>query len=123
MGERMAWIAFIMVIIKILFDIIIFIIKKVNQREVILLNAEGIRCKHLQKTDGTYVCTNFIFKRKMLNGVCPREKCLGFYMDQMSNDDNIEVINSSVFFFLKKVIDSFPEIAAALLALNEIISK
>lgn len=122
MGESMAWIAFIMVIIKILFDIIIFIIKKVNQREVILLNAEGVRCKHLQKTDVTYVCTNFLFKRKMLNGVCPREKCLGFYMGQMSNDDN-EIINSSVFFFCKKVIDSFPEIAAALLALNEIISK
>lgn len=119
----MAVTALVMVVIKILLEMFLFIIKKINQRKILSLISEGAYCKFLKKKNGINVCTNRLFYRKMKNGLCPRQKCGGFTTGDTEMDDNIEVINHPLFLVLKKTVDLFPEFAAALLALNEILIK
>ena len=116
----MVIIALIMAIVKILLDLFLFIIKIINQRKYHLLNSDGVGCIYLQKKDNKNICANIICHRKMIEGICPRQKCYGFVTGKVGIAD-IEVINYPPFKILKKIVDLFPEFAAALLALNEII--
>ena len=113
----MPLLALILAIIKIILDLVIYIIKRSNQKEVILHNAEGKSCLYLCDN----ICSNVIFKRKMSNGICPRQNCRGFNIDISINDK--EITNSSVLLSIKKIIDMFPEFAATLLAINELLNK
>lgn len=117
----MTIIALSLTIIKILLDLGIYIIKQMNQKEIMLHNSEGKSCLYLQKNEKGDVCSNILFKKKMLNGICPRQKCYGFNTN--IKIDNIAILNSSLFFAVKKIIDLFPEFAITLLAINEILSK
>lgn len=116
----MTYAALIMAAIKILIDLFIFIVQTFNQHESDCANASGLSCKYCQQQDGLDKCTNLLFKRKMDGGVCPRETCWGFNIGNSKVDDSTPLISASWFLCMKKIIDLFPEFAAALLALNEI---
>ena len=116
----MAIAALILIIFKILFELTIYIIKMLNQKEKTLNDSEGKVCQYLQKKEDKNICTNILCKRNIKIGICPRHKCWGFSIGQTKIDDDIEILNSPYFLSLKKIIDFFPEIAAALLAINEI---
>lgn len=119
----MVYAALVMVIIKILLDLFIYVINRINQHENEKLNSYGTSCKFFHEKDNKDVCTNILFKQKMSNGVCPRDQCLGFNTGKAKNADNTAFVNVPWLFSLKKIIDLFPEFAAALLALNEILIK
>lgn len=117
----MAYLAFGMAIVKILLDLIIYVISKINQHESEILNSDGVGCKFFQSKSTGDVCTNILFKQNMNNGMCPREQCWGFNTGMSKIDDNTPFVNIPWLFTLKKIVDLFPEFAAALLALNEIL--
>lgn len=117
----MAYIALIMTIIKILLDLTIFIVKKINQRTSQTLNSEGVSCKYFHRKSEKNVCAHTVFKKNLKNDICPRERCKGFNTGKAVVNDNTEIINSPQLLILKKIIDLFPEFAAALLALNAIL--
>lgn len=117
----MVTIALFLSIIKILLDLFIFIVKKQTQKEIIRVNAEGKSCRYLKKAESEKICTHFLFKRKMKSGICPRQQCNGFDTGDNEDINDFEIINSPIFHSIKKTIDLFPEFAATLLALNEIL--
>lgn len=112
-----------MAIIKILLDLFIYVINVINQHESEKLNSFGTSCIFFQEKDNKDVCTNILFKQKMRNGVCPREQCWGFNTGKAKIGDNTAFVNTPWLFSIKKIVDLFPEFAAALLALNEILLK
>lgn len=110
--------------IKLLFNLIIFVIKTINSRESDRINGKGKNCKYCQKGSiGKDICVHILFRHKMQDGVCPREKCGGFNSGNSLIDDNTAVTNIPWLLSIKKFVDLFPEFAVALLALNEIISN
>lgn len=117
----MAFIALILTIIKILLDFIIYTINRINQREIMLLSSEGESCLYLQKSENGNTCSNILFKHRMSTGICPRQKCWGFNININTND--VAIVNSSLLYSLKKIVDLFPEFSVAILALNEIIFR
>lgn len=119
----MAYIALIMVIIKILLAFFAFVIKKANYYSSEHLNSDEASCVFCQKKDNSDFCTNVLFKWKLKKNICPREKCWGFNTGQAKIDENVAFVNVPWLLTVKKVVDLFPELAAALLALNEILSK
>lgn len=117
----MTLIALILTIIKLLLDLFIYVIKQISLKKIMISSSEGKSCIYLQKNENNDICSNILFEKNMLNGICPRQKCLGFKIN--TEVDDIAIINSTVFLTIKKIIDLFPEIAVALLALNEILFK
>ncbi len=115
----MTLIALILTIIKILLDLIIYIVKQISLKEIMVSSSEGKSCLFLQKKENNNTCLNFLFRKNLSNGICPRQKCSGFIINTEIGD--IAIINSALFLTIKKIIDLFPEIAVALLALNEIL--
>ncbi len=116
----MAYAALIMAIIKILFDLFIFIINKINQHENIMQKSKGKLCVYYIETDKRGKCSNILFKRKMANGKCPRENCHGFNIGNTEISNEMLFINIPWLTIVKRIIDLFPEFAAALLALNQL---
>lgn len=119
----MPYIAFIMIVIKMTVDFFVFVIKKINCRRMEELNSDEASCIHCQLKDDIYTCTHILFKWKMNKNICPRKKCWGFNTGQSKVDDNTTLVNVPWLLAIKKAVDLFPEFAAALLALNEIISR
>lgn len=117
----MVTIALILSIVKILLDLFLFIVKKQTQKEINKVDAEGKNCRYLKKSEREKICTHFLFKRNMNSGICPRQQCNGFDTGNNEDINDYEIINTPIFHFIKKTIDLFPEFAATLLALNEIL--
>lgn len=115
----MVYVALGMTLIKILFDLVVFAIKKINQHKKIMSTSPGVDCSHQSKNDGINVCTNPVYSRKMKDGFCPRTKCNGFTTKESYD---VAIINSPAMLITLKIVNMFPEFAAALLALNEIIN-
>lgn len=116
----MVYVALIMAVIKILLDFLIFCLKTFNSHEIDCATADGTSCKYCTEQDGKDKCTNILFRRKMIRGPCPRKKCWGFNTGKPIVNESTPLISAPGFLCAKKIIDLFPEFAAALLALNEI---
>lgn len=97
--------------------------KKINVYHSEQANSDEASCIFCHELEGKDVCVNILFKRKMKKNICPREKCLGFNTKQSKIDEDTALVNIPWLLSIKKAVDLFPEFAAALLALNEILSK
>lgn len=117
----MAHAALVMSIIKIALDLFVFYLKRKNQTERHKHLGGGKSCLNLIKGSQKDVCTNVLFKHKCKNGICPREQCAGFVTELNPEDYSNALLVSPLFLTLKKCIDVFPELAAALLALSLIL--
>lgn len=108
-----AWIALILSLAGILINIFILTSDFISKRKIALSKANGQLCIKLTKIDGKNTCTSILFKKNLKNGICPRDKCIGFNCSE-SNDASLNDL-------LKILATNFlPEIAAFLIALNEI---
>ena len=117
----MTYIALIMTVVKLLLDLTIYILKSYNQHKSNSVNTHGLSCKYCQIQDGHTICVNLLFKRNMQGEICPRQRCWGFNTGNSSIDNDTPLISAPGFLLTKKIVDIFPELAVALLALNEIL--
>lgn len=109
-----AWLALIVSSIGLIFNIFTVLVDLLSRRKRTIIDSEGKYCTRYAQSQK--ICTHPMLSKLICkSGVCPREKCPGY-----SVDDEHDVSLSA---FLKMIGTSFvPEIVTFLLSLNEIIN-
>lgn len=118
------WIAIILTSIKVIKDIMIRLLES-REKKLILRskNLEGKVCDHFSQKDNKAYCSHPVYRRRMRsnNDLCLREKCNGFNIKDEERE--ISIVGHGFWKFIVDIIDLFPIVSTALLAINELVNN